>query len=58
MRFLTIMTLIALVTTPALAAKPNHTDHELLSAYEGSSIYSKDVKQYDEYKIFGIDALK
>ncbi len=36
----------------AFAAKEEKTDHPLLKAYEGSSIYSKDVKQYDEYRVF------
>ncbi|PIR34512.1 MAG: hypothetical protein COV36_00635 [Alphaproteobacteria bacterium CG11_big_fil_rev_8_21_14_0_20_44_7] len=44
--------LVMALSFPAFAAKPNHTDHPLLSAYEGSTIYSKDMKEYDEYKVF------
>lgn len=51
MRILSVL-FILLFSVTAQAAKPNHTDHPLLSAYEGSTIYSKDVKQYDEYKVF------
>lgn len=37
---------------PALAAKKVKTDHSLVTPYDGSRIYSKDVKQYDEYRAF------
>jgi len=36
----------------AFAAREVKTDHPLLSAYEGSSIHSKEVKQFDEYRVF------
>ena len=34
------------------AVKQEKTDHPLVSAYAGSSIYSKDIKQFDEYRVF------
>ncbi|GAC13281.1 OmpA family protein [Aliiglaciecola lipolytica] len=34
------------------AAKTVHTDHALVAPYSGSKIYQKDMKQYDEYKVF------
>lgn len=43
---------VALTSTFALAAKPDKTDHPLISAYDGATVYSKDVKQYDEYSVF------
>lgn len=51
MRLLTAFLCVAL-STSALAAKPDKTDHPLLTAYEGSSVYSKDMKEYDEYRVF------
>ncbi len=44
--------LIASLSFPALAAKPDTTDHPLVSSYEGSKVYRKDIKQYDEYRVF------
>ena len=37
---------------PAFAAKKGKTDHPLVRPYDGSKIYSKDVIQYDEYRVF------
>lgn len=39
-------------THSAFAAREVKTDHPLVTPYEGSTIYSKDVKQYDEYTVF------
>lgn len=52
-----ILSLFAIMFTllnaaPTLAAKQEKTDHPLVSPYAGSTIYSKDVKQYDEYRVF------
>ncbi len=56
MKLINCLTLIAVaimyVPQAADAKKPAYTDHPILSAYDGSKIYSKDVKQYDEYRIF------
>jgi outer membrane protein OmpA-like peptidoglycan-associated protein len=41
-----------LFSTPVLAAKPDKSDHPLVSPYAGSTVYSKDMKQFDEYKVF------
>ena len=41
-----------LFVAPVSAAKTVKTDHPLVTAYAGSSIYSKAVKQYDEYRVF------
>jgi OmpA-OmpF porin, OOP family len=46
-----------LVVRPATAAKPDKTDHPLVTPYAGSSLYSKDVKAFDAYRVFqGWDA--
>lgn len=49
-----VLSLLALAgfITPTYAAREPKTDHPLISAYSGSSIYSKDVKEYDEYRVF------
>lgn len=49
---ITITLLALLLALPVQAAKPDKTDHPLVTPYEGSSVYSKDVKQYDEYRVF------
>lgn len=49
---LLLMALCLLSVTPAWAAKPDKTDHPLVSPYAGSTLYSKDTKQYDEYRVF------
>lgn len=36
----------------AIAVKNVKTDHSLVTPYEGSKIYSKSVKQFDEYRAF------
>jgi outer membrane protein OmpA-like peptidoglycan-associated protein len=43
--------LCALLTSSVIAAKP-YTDHPLVGAYEGSTIHSKEVTEYDEYTMF------
>ena len=48
----TILAIVVLVVHPALAAKKGKTDHPLVKPYEGSKIYSKDVKEFDEYNVF------
>jgi OOP family OmpA-OmpF porin len=49
----TTIILGALLTSAcALAAKPDKTDHPLVSPYAGSTVYSKDFKQFDEYRVF------
>jgi OOP family OmpA-OmpF porin len=48
----TLLASISMSLQPVLAAKKVETDHPLLTPYAGSSIYSKDVKQYDEYRVF------
>lgn len=45
-----IITLISV--QPVLSAKKVKTNHPLVTPYAGSRIYSKDVKQYDEYRVF------
>jgi OOP family OmpA-OmpF porin len=46
-----------LIGFPALAAREAKTDHPLVTPYAGSSIYSKDVKAFDAYRVFqGWDA--
>lgn len=46
-----------LIGFPALAAPEAKTDHPLVTPYAGSSIYSKDVKAFDAYRVFqGWDA--
>ncbi len=47
-----ILAIAMISALPALAAKKVKTDHPLVTPYEGSSIYSKDVKQFDEYRVF------
>jgi len=47
-----ILALIIMSAHPVFAAKKDKTDHPLVSAYAGSKLYSKDVKQYDEYRVF------
>lgn len=47
-----ILTITILSIHPAFAARKEKTDHPLVTPYAGSSIYSKDVKQYDEYRVF------
>ena len=49
-QFLSI--LVCLASQPVLAAKPDKSDHPLVAPYAGSTVYSKDVKQYDEYRVF------
>jgi outer membrane protein OmpA-like peptidoglycan-associated protein len=45
------------IAHPALAAREAKTDHPLVTPYAGSSIYSKDVKAFDAYRVFqGWDA--
>lgn len=51
MRYL-ILAVSLIFISSAFAAKTQHTDHPLVSAYEGSKIKSKDVKRYDEYTVF------
>lgn len=48
------LSLVLLCLNPAqvLAAKKVHTDHPLIAAYEGSKIYTKKSKEYDEYELF------
>lgn len=41
-----------LFSIPALAAKPDKSDHPLVSPYQGSSVYKKEVKEFDEYRVF------
>ncbi len=36
----------------AWAAPPDKSDHPLVTPYEGSVVYSKDVKEFDEYRVF------
>jgi len=47
-----ILTITILLLQPAFSAKIKKTDHPLVTPYAGSSIYSKGVKQYDEYRVF------
>lgn len=35
-----------------MAVQPDKRDHPLISAYSGSTVYSKDVKEYDAYQVF------
>lgn len=43
----------SLMALPAVAAKKEvKTDHPLVTAYAGSSIYSKDFKEFDAYRVF------
>lgn len=52
-----IATVLILVVSPLQAAAPDKSDHPLISAYEGSSMTRKDVKEFDEYRAFtGVDA--
>ena len=44
--------LFLLISVDVIAAKQVHTDHPLIAAYEGSKIYSKSIKEYDEYQLF------
>jgi OOP family OmpA-OmpF porin len=39
-------------TSEVSSAKKVYTDHPLIAAYEGSKIYSKKNKEYDEYELF------
>jgi len=47
-----ILTLAITSVQSSFAAKKVKTDHPLLTSYAGSKLYSKDVKQFDEYKVF------
>jgi len=50
-----IIAVLAITTISAqtvFAAKKVKTNHPLVTPYAGSIIYSKDVKQYDEYRVF------
>jgi len=51
---LPVLGLIAVLSwaLPAAAARVVQTDHPLVAAYAGSSIYSKDVKEFDAYRVF------
>ena len=49
---LAVSALTLLFSQNILAAKKVKTDHPLVSPYTGSSIYSKHVKQFDEYTVF------
>ncbi len=52
-RFFWLILAAALPAAPtAYAAKETKTDHPLITSYAGSSIYSKDVKTYDAYRVF------
>lgn len=48
----TLLVFVLLIPLTALAAKKTHTDHPLIAAYEGSKIYSKKFKEFDEYELF------
>ncbi len=48
----TLLVFVLLIPLTALAAKKTHTDHSLIAAYEGSKIYSKKFKEFDEYELF------
>lgn len=41
-----------LLSMPTLAAREIKTDHPLVKPYVGSTIYSKDVKEFDAYRVF------
>ncbi len=47
-----ILGIFVLSILPVFAAKALKTDLPLVTPYTGSKIYSKDVKQYDEYRVF------
>ena len=47
-----ILAIVVLSAHPALAAKNAKTDHPLVKPYEGSKIYSKNVKEFGEYSVF------
>ncbi len=47
-----ILAIAIISVQPVFAAKKLKTNHPLVTPYAGSSIYSKDVKQYDEYRVF------
>ncbi len=47
-----IMLAAVLTSASAFAAKPDKSDHPLVSPYAGSTVYSKDVKQFDAYRVF------
>ncbi len=52
--FRIILTLSAAILTalPAFAAREVKTDHPLVTPYAGSSLYSKEVKEFDSYRVF------
>ncbi len=55
MRSASVFGLVICLVMPAFA-QAQHTDHALISAYEGSTIRRKDVKEFDEYNAFaGMD---
>ncbi len=47
-----LMLLVMMSSFQSIAAKQPKTDHPLVSPYQGSSIYSKNVMQYEEYRVF------
>ncbi|NOX67558.1 MAG: OmpA family protein [Gammaproteobacteria bacterium] len=57
MRYSILAALIMCLTPPVLAqGRPPLTDHSLISAYEGSVMRRKDVREFDEYSAFtGMD---
>ncbi|WP_339725495.1 OmpA family protein [uncultured Paraglaciecola sp.] len=50
--FVLLTPLLYVNTSEVLAAKEVKTDHPLIAAYEGSKIYRKKSKEYDEYELF------
>ena len=51
-RIIVILTIFIASVQPVFAAKKVKTDHPLLNPYSGSTIYKKDIKQFDEYRVF------
>lgn len=51
MRILQVLILF-IIANCGIATAADLTDHPLLSAYQGSDLRSKDVKEFDEYKAF------
>lgn len=47
-----VATGVVLSAAGAFAAKPDKSDHPLVTPYLGSTAYSKDMKEYDEYRVF------
>ncbi|MDJ0783624.1 MAG: OmpA family protein [Desulfosarcinaceae bacterium] len=50
--FLGIIAILITTSPSTLSGKTNKTNHPLVTPYAGSSIYSKDVTQFDEHRVF------